>query len=76
MILFTLLIQLFVISSVETSIVEIRGPVDGTRLEDDEDDDDEALNTVATFPLPLFSVVDDNVVDNNNSGTFSLPFIL
>jgi hypothetical protein len=56
--------------------VEIRGPVDGTRLEDDEDDDDVALNTVATFPLPLFSVVDDNVVDNNNSGTFSLPFIL
>ena len=69
--MFTLLIQLFVFSSVETSIVEKRGPADGTRLEEE---DEEAPNTLAT--LPLFSVVDeDNVDDDNTSGTFSLPFI-
>ena len=64
--MFTLLIQLFVFSSVETSIVEKRGPADGTRLEEE---DEEAPNTLTT--LPLFSVVDDD----NTSGTFSLPFI-
>ena len=54
--MFTLLIQLFVFSSVETSIVEKRGPADGTRLEEE---DEEAPNTLAT--LPLFSVVDEDI---------------